>query len=106
MAKYYGKVGYATNVEKKPGVWVSDIVERPYAGDVLKNYRRLESAQQVNDNINVSLDISIVADPFAYQNFHQIVYIEYMGTKWKVSSVEPQYPRLLLSIGGVYNGEE
>lgn len=105
MAKFFGKIGYAETVETAPGVWREQITVREYYGDVTRNMRRYESAGQVNDNINISNTISIVADPFAYDNFHAMRYIEYLGVKWKVSSVEVQYPRLLLTIGGVYNGE-
>ena len=105
MAKFYGKIGYAENVETRPGVWRPTITEREYFGDLVRNTRRLESASQINDNINISNEIGIVADPYAYQNFHSMRYVEFMGTKWKISSVEVQYPRLILSIGGVYNGE-
>ena len=105
MAKFYGKIGYAENVETRAGVWRPTITEREYFGDLVRNTRRLESASQINDNINISNEISIVADPYAYQNFHSMRYVEFMGTKWKISSVEVQYPRLILSIGGVYNGE-
>lgn len=104
MNKFYGKIGYAITNETTPGVWVEQIVERSYYGDVIRNIRRLQSSENLNDDINVSNEISIVADAFANQNFHSMRYVEYMGTKWKVSSVEVKYPRLILSIGGVYNG--
>lgn len=104
MAKFYGKIGYAITKETTPGVWVEEIVERSYYGDVIRNIRRLQGSENLNDNINVSNEISIVADAFANQNFHSMRYVEYMGTKWKVSSIEVKYPRLILSIGGVYNG--
>lgn len=104
MNKFYGKIGYAISEETVPGVWVERIVERSYYGDVIRNIRRLQSSENLNDDINVSNEISIVADAFANQNFHSMRYIEYMGTKWKVSSIEVKYPRLILSIGGVYNG--
>lgn len=104
MAKFYGKIGYAITKETTPGVWVEEIVERSYYGDVIRNIRRLQSSENLNDNINVSNEISIVADAFANQNFHSMRYVEYMGAKWKVSSVEVKYPRLILNIGGVYNG--
>ena len=104
MNKFYGKIGYAISEETVPGVWVERIVERPYYGDVIRNIRRLQSSENLNDNINISNEISIVADAFANQNFHSMRYVEYMGTKWKVSSIEVKYPRLILSIGGVYNG--
>lgn len=104
MAKFYGKIGYVMMTETAPGVWRPTVVEREYYGDITRNLRRLESSQQVNDNINVGNSISIVADPFAYENFYMMRYVEYMGAKWKVTNVEVQYPRLLLSLGGVWNG--
>ena len=102
--KWYGIIGYAETVETKPGVWEEQITERNYYGEVTRNNRMLQSAGQVNDNINISNSISIVSDPYANQNFHAIRYIEFMGTKWKVSNVEVQYPRLILTTGGLYNG--
>ena len=102
MAKYFGKIGYAEQVETVPGVWEEKIIEHNYYGDVVRNIRRLESSGNLNDNINVSMEISIVADPYAIQNFHAMRYIEFMGSLWKISSVEVNYPRLILSIGGLY----
>ena len=106
MAKYYGIVGFAESVETSPGVWKEKIVKRPYYGDLIRNIRNLQSSDQLNDNINVSNEISILADPYANENFHSIRYVEFMNAKWKVSSVSVQYPRLTLTIGGLYNGEE
>ena len=106
MEKYYGKVGYATSEEVKPGVWKKRITEREYFGDVIRNTRRLQSSGNLNDNIIVSNEISIVADPFANENFHSMLYVEFMGAKWKISNVEVQYPRLILTIGEVYNNVE
>ena len=105
MAKFYGKIGYANTVETKPGVYEEQIVERSYYGDLIRNTRRLQSADQVNDNINISNEISIVADPYATNNFHTMRYAFFMGTKWKISNVEVSYPRLILTLGGVYNGQ-
>ena len=105
MAKFYGKIGYANTVETKPGVYEEQIVERSYYGDLIRNTRRLQSADQVNDNINIGNEISIVADPYATNNFHTMRYAVFMGTKWKISNVEVSYPRLILTLGGVYNGQ-
>lgn len=104
MAKFFGKIGYAENVETTPGVWEEKITEREYFGDLIRNTRSLQSGEQLNDNINISNEISIVADPFAYENFHSMRYVEFMNAKWKISSIEVQYPRLILSVGGLYNG--
>ena len=106
MAKYFGKIGYAEQVETASGVWEEKITERQYYGDVVRNIRKLESSGDINDNINVSMEISIVADPYAIQNFHAMRYVEFMGSLWKITSVEVNYPRLILSIGGVYNGQQ
>lgn len=105
MAKYSGKVGYGPNsVETKPGVWEEVIVERQYVGDILRNTRRLQSGESVNDDLSVNNMISIVADPYANENFFAIRYVQWMGTLWKVTEVEVQSPRLLLRLGGKYNG--
>lgn len=105
MAKFYGEIGYITTVEQRPGVWVPKITERLYKGELIRNTRKLQGVDKVNDDINIANDISIVADPFAYENFHSMRYVKFMGTKWKVTGVEVQYPRLLLTLGGVYNGD-
>ena len=104
MAKFYGMIGYAETVETEPGIWDERITERSYYGDLIRNTRKLQTSEGVNDDVNLSNEISIVADPFAYQNFHSMRYVEYMGAKWKIINVEVQHPRLILSVGGVYNG--
>ena len=104
MAKFYGTIGYAKTVETMPGVWTEQITERDYYGDVIRNSRRLQSSDKVNDDISISNQISIVADPYAINNSHSMRYAEFMGAKWKISDVEVQYPRLLLTLGGLYNG--
>lgn len=103
MAKFFGNVGYAVSSETVPGVWKESIVLHKHYGDILQNHMRPQSDNKVNDNITMSNQISIVADPFAISNFHNIKYVEYMGTNWKVTSVDVQYPRLLLTLGSVYN---
>lgn len=105
MAKFYGEIGYAETVETKPGVWTEQITKRNYYGELVRNTRRLQTVSQLNDNINVANEISILADPYANENFHSMRYVEFMGAKWKISNIEVQYPRLILTLGGVYNGE-
>jgi hypothetical protein len=104
MAKWFGVIGYATQVENTPGVWEEQIIEKSYYGDVTRNTRRLQTADQLNDNLNINNELSIVADPFANQNFHLMRYAEYMGTKWKITNVEVKFPRLICDLGGEYNG--
>lgn len=105
MAKWYGKVGYAVTENTEPGIWEPKITEREYYGDVISNRWKRQNSGEINDNINLSKTISILSDPFAIQNCSNIAYVEYLGTKWKVTDVEPQFPRLLLTVGGVYNGQ-
>ena len=101
--RYYGKVGYCSTVEVRPGVWDNNhIVERFYYGDVLRYGRRYQTADKVNDDLEISNQISILADPYAYDHFSEIRYIVWMGVKWKVPTVEVEYPRLKLTVGGVY----
>ena len=105
--KFYGKVGFMETLEKAPGVYEEVVVERPYYGDVLRVSRRYSSSSdKLNDDLDINNEISIVADAYAYQNFHQLRYVEWMGAKWKVSSVTVERPRLTLSVGGVYNGPQ
>lgn len=103
MAKFFGAIGYAETVETTPGVWEEKITERNYYGDLIRNSRRLQSSEQLNDDINISNEISIVSDPYANANFHSMRYVEFMGAKWKITNVEVQYPRLKLTLGGLYN---
>ena len=106
MAKFYGAIGYSVTEETRPGIWKENIIERMYYGDLVRNTRRLQSSDKLNDNIDVSNEISILADPFAIQNCSSMIYIEYVGAKWRISDIEIAYPRLILTIGGVYNGEQ
>ena len=103
MAKFCGVIGYAVTKETEPGIWEEQIIEVEYFGDVIRNSRRFSGSAKVNDDINISNQISIIADPFANNNFHAMKYVVFMGAKWKISEVTVQYPRLVLTIGGLYN---
>jgi hypothetical protein len=105
MAKFYGKIGFCKEVETEPGIWESEISERAYYGDVSRSLTRFQTTDQVNDDINLSIEISIIADPYANMNCQSMKYVEFMGAKWKISDVNVQHPRLILTIGGVYNGK-
>lgn len=104
MSRFYGVVGYGEAVETSPGVWVDQIVERPYYGDVQRNSLRLREAEQLHRNLTVGHQISIVADAYAWEHFFHIRYVEWEGAKWRVTDVEVQRPRLILRLGEVYNG--
>lgn len=102
--KYFGRVGFLVQSEVRKGIWEEHPVEHSYYGDIIRNSRKRDLGETPNDDINVSNSISIVADAFAYEHFFEIGYIEWCGALWRVTNVEIQRPRLILTIGGVYNG--
>lgn len=104
MARFYGPVGYVHDIETAPDVITEVPEEHNYVGDLLENNRRLESSGELNDNIKVSNRISIVVDPYAIDHFFAIRYVKWMGAYWKVTDVKVEYPRLILTLGGAYNG--
>jgi len=106
MTRFYGQVGYGEPAEEPvgSGVWVDQITEYPYQGDVVRNTRKLESGESLNDDLSVGNSISIVADDQAMQHFFKIKYVMWAGVRWTVTQVEVKHPRLILSLGKVYNG--
>lgn len=101
--KWYGTIGYANTEETEPGIWEETIIEKQYYGELDNNRYRRQNNDYKNDDIVLYSDISIIADPFTIENYSKIVYVEINNQKWKVTSVEPKYPRLVLTVGGVYN---
>lgn len=106
MAKWYGQIGFAVTEETAPDVWTEHIIERSYYGDVLRNYKTSGVSTEINEGFNISNQISFIADPYAKENFYRMKYVTFMGTKWKINDIEVQYPRLIMSLGGLWNGEE
>lgn len=111
--RYCGNIAYRETYEEVDengdgnGIWREKIVLRKYKGDVVKDYSRNSNGESINDNRLLSNNFSIIADPYALTNFTSIIYIEWKGQKWKVSSVDAStYPRLVISIGGVWNEEK
>lgn len=104
MSRWCGNVGFAETEKYAPGSWEPHFTERPYYGDVISNRWKQQSSDGVNNDINLSNQISIVADPYAMNHCSSIAYVEFNGTKWKVTDVDVQYHRLVLSMGGVFNG--
>lgn len=106
MAKFYGPIGYSLTEETAPGVWMEKIIEHESIGDVVRNTGRWQNGEHLNDDITVNHTISIVADPFAFTNLYAMRYVKWMGTKWRITNIEVQAPRIILTIGGVYNAPE
>ena len=104
MNRWYGKVGYIETVDIEPGIWEEKETIRSYYGELVRNSSKFRVSGDVNDDKDVSVELSIVADPYSSLHFHAIRYVEFGGTKWKVNTVEPKRPRLILSLGGEYNG--
>lgn len=103
MAKWCGEIGFGTTVETEPSVYTEKIVPRKYMGDIIRNNRRLQTADKVNDDVVITNQISVLCDPYAMENFHAMRYATFMNSKWKITDVEVNYPRLTLTLGGVYN---
>lgn len=104
MARFKGNVGYGIATEAVEGVWSDVITERAYYGTVIKDQATQVQSDKVNNDIRLEERISIVADAFALGNYTNIKYVELAGSLWTVTAVEVKRPRLILSIGGVYNG--
>lgn len=104
MAKFFGEIGFGETVKTAPGVWEDVITERKYRGDVVRNARSLEVGEKVNSDISVDNSLSIIADQYANDHIFAIRYVRWAGSLWIVSNVEVQRPRLILRLGGVYNG--
>lgn len=106
MNKFFGEIGYSITEEVQPSVWVPRIVKQNYFGDVVKDTRRRDSAEYFNDKLRLSVRISVVADERLVQNAANIKYVEYLNEKWNVTEVEPAHPRLILTLGDVYTGND
>lgn len=102
--RFYGAVGYAEPAETAPGVWEDVITEHMYYGDVIRSARRLESTTTLNDDVTIENSISILADAFAYVNFSKMRYVSWNGEHWTVTNVEVRRPRLILTMGDLWNG--
>jgi hypothetical protein len=105
MAKYYGILGFVEEVETTPGVWESQETLRSYSGDVQRFMSRATAPDKVNDDIRMNNQISIIGDAYAYNHFYTLRFAEWCGARWKIESVEVQHPRLILTLGGLYNGD-
>lgn len=103
--KYHGRIGFAVQTETSPGVWTEEIIEREYGGDLLRFNRKTQQSGKVNDDIVITNEISIIADAYLNQNLYALRYVTFMGCKWKADSLMVEYPRINISLGGLYNGQ-
>lgn len=105
--KFHGRIGFwLGDVETEPGVWKPNIVEKSYVGDILRNYRKFQPvSDKVNDDLTINNQFSILSDLYLRENLSSIRYVLWNGARWKINTVEINYPRIILEIGGVYNGK-
>ena len=104
--KFAGKIGFVKTVQdpNDDSVWITETTEKTVYGDILRDTRINEKSSYVNDNFTITNQFSIVATGYCYHNLQYIKYVEYLGVKWRVTSVEALHrPRLVLSVNGVYN---
>ena len=105
MGKWFGKIGFAVEKETEPGIFVTEVVEKPYYGEVLQSKQRYKNSQSINDSLILSNRLKILAEPFLQMNSPYIRYVTWKGARWAVSSITDQYPNLILELGEVYNGD-
>ncbi len=107
MTKFYGDIGFVDTVEVSPGIWEEQVTTRKYYGDVTRNQRRYqENAQSVNDNLNISNEISVLGDGYLLENLGRMRWVEFGGAKWKITWINVEYPRIVLTLSGLYNVNE
>lgn len=109
MARFHGKVGFIRTEEtdpiNNPSVWKEVASEHYYYGDVLKNTHRWDSVSNgTNENLVINNTISIIADSFANKNIGAMRYVSFNGDLWEITNAEIQRPRIILTLGGLYNG--
>lgn len=105
MSKFYGKIGYIKTTESKPGIWSENEITKDSYGDIINSSNKYTTDNSsTNDNIDISMVLSIILDEYIINNLRYIKFVEYMGVKWKVTKFEIKHPRILLTLGGIYNG--
>lgn len=104
--RFFGKIGFEETNEILPGVWEPTVVYREYIGDVNRNQRRWqEQSDTINDKLNISNEISVIADDYMLENLGVMKCVEFGGSKWKISWVNLQYPRVILTLSDLYTEE-
>lgn len=99
MARFAGLVGYVTQGESVPGVWSPVENPKQMRGDVIR-----QSSTSQNGDISLNHRVSLLGDAYAFSNYYNIKWVEVMGVKWAVTSVEIQRPRIIVTLGGLWNG--
>lgn len=100
---WYGQIAFSHQTKDETGVVDDHPILKNYYGQVIRNSKR-DQLQNINPNLSITNQISVIADPFLETSFHDILYVTFMGSKWRVSSVEvqPNNPRLTINISELY----
>lgn len=106
MAKYVGMIGFVRNEEIEPGIWEDVVTEKKYRGDILKNNQRFAVSTSIEGELKITNQFSIIGNSYAFDHVSDIRYLEWRGNRWVVDTVEIEYPRLVMTIGGLYNGPQ
>jgi hypothetical protein len=106
MSKYSGMIGFVRNYEKEPGIWEDEVTEKKYTGDILKNNQRFSVGSTITGDVKITNVFSIMGNKYAFDHVSDIRYLEWRGNRWVVESIELNYPRLEMTIGGIYNGPQ
>lgn len=104
MNKFWGTIGFVKQVETSPDVWTEQVTERKYVCEKVRNGSRWQGSTQVIDDIVIDNQFSILADPYAWDELGSIRYLIRNGSKWKITSIGEAYPRLTITLGGLYHG--
>ena len=103
--KWYGEIGFEMQKETTPGVYDSEFVKRNYYGDTKTLSTRWNTTENLHDDIRLVTKISVMADPFLFEQFPFMKYITFSGHKWTITDIVPNRPRIELTLGGLYNGD-
>ena len=105
MAKFSGEIGFKFQPDiGSVGVWEPTITEKHYYGDIVNDVYKWNDGSKVNSDLNISNKFSIVANSFAVDNLGCMAYVKWRGVKWRIITAEIFGPRIILYIGGLYNG--
>jgi hypothetical protein len=109
MARFTGLVGYVTQEESVPGVWSQSETPKMMKGDIIRQSitngkgDRVADSGKVNDDVSLGHRVSLIGDAYAFANCFNMKWVQINGIKWSISSIEMQRPRIIVSLGGMWN---
>lgn len=91
------------NKEVRPGVWKMQPEEVTHRAKLLTYNKDYDSGEEVNDDLKLRNRYEIVMKDKKL-DYQDMRYVIVKGTKWKVSALEFLEVRIIITLGGVYNG--